>query len=286
MTSFKHPPKGYLQAEFPLPHNFQLMPTFSIDNAIVQNATYIPILMNDEGLVNPDTVNANPEHGSFAESDNVYCYKNSIVPKINFTMELSMMKGAIETDKIQFIKFYWMPVYVSFLNRLDASDSKTGTTVEAILELEHETVGKSAYPIWGTVDIGELDVKIHANATTALMGMTTNDVQENIVFDRSLFFDALQYYTNAPMLKKVIGTMKQGFITRDRPFRYHSSNFTNPMVKRINPYTFCGVLIYFPKAGDPESHVATGDVTNISHVRGNIKVRYDEWNSQFDQTSS
>ncbi len=283
---FKTIPKGYFQTEFPLPHNLNYIFDFGIETT-ASNATYIPIILNDEALVNADAVNVNPEHGSFAEADHAYCHKNSIIPRINFTLRAAMTFGAIETDGMRSMPFSWMPVYTSFLNRLEAEDSKTAVQVEDILELEHETVGKSCYPLWATTNLlnGGL-VELHATPTTPLMGLTTDAVHENIVFDKELFFDSLQYYTNAPMLKKVTGSMKTVTITRDRPYIYHSYNFTNPMVKRINPYTFCGVLCYTPLASNVESLVKASETTNISHLRVSAHIRYDEWNPHFDQTPS
>jgi len=284
---FKATPKGYLQQEHPLPHNMLNYFSLSVDDTLATNATYIPLILNDEGLVNADTVNVNPEHASFAESNNPYCYKKSIIPKINFTMQARLTKGAVETDKLRNLEFYWMPVYVSFLNRLEAEDSKTAVQIEDILELEHETVGKSAYPIWGNVNLPSAgSIGIHANATTALMGLTTDATTENIVFDRELFFDALQYYTNAPMLKKVVGSMHRVVLSRDRNYFYHSNNFTNPMVKRINDYTFCGILVFAEKAGSARQLVDGGDVTAIAHMIFQCHTRYDEWNSDFDQTAT
>ncbi len=284
---FKQIPKGYFKTEYPLPHNWQHVFSLGIDNATVENCTYVPILMNDLGLVSPDAVIANPEHGSYAESDDPYCHKNSIIPKISFSLKASLTKGAIETDAVRQIHFKWLPVYMSFLNRLDASDIKTGVSVENILEIEHETTGKSAYPLWSAVDLASASsVGIHASATTALMGMTGNATYESIAFDMDLFYDALQYYTNAPMLRKVIGRWNHGTVRRDKDYFYHSSNFTNPMVKRINEYTFCGVLVYAGKASGAEQLIGATDVTDIPHVAFIANVRYDEWNSEFDQTSS
>ncbi len=287
MGNFKPVPKGYLSAEHPLPHNFNQNFAFNLDSATSKNATYVPLILNDEGLVNADTVNVNPEHGSFAESNTPYCYKNSIIPKINLTIRASMSKGSIETDKLRNIKFSWMPVYISFLNRLEAEDSKTAVQIEDILELQHETVGKSCYPIWSGTNLDDTSlIGIHANATTALMGLTTNANMETVAFNKELFFDALQYYTNAPMLKKVTGKMRSVTLSRDRHYVYHSNNFTHPMVKRINNYTFCGILIHAGLEGSNDQQFPIGDLTAIVHMTFRVHVRYDEWNSEFDQTTS
>ncbi len=282
---YKQIPKGYFKTEYPLPHNFNLAFSLSLEN-VAKAATYVPLILNDEALVNADTVNANPEHGSFAESDDAYCYKNSIIPRMMVHITAKMALPAIETDSMRSCVFNWMPVYVSFLNRLDAKDSKTGVAVEAILELEHETVGKSAYPLWSGTDITGGNVGIHATPTTALMGLTGNANIENVVFDKNLFFDAMQYYTNAPMLKKVVGRMKRIFLNRDNMYTYHSDKFTNPIVKRINEYTFCGVLFSVPQSGSIDQVNSAGDTTAINHINFGVNVKYDEWNSEFDQTSS
>ncbi len=280
------PPKGYNAMDKPLPHNFNYKFGLNIDSGTTKGATYLPLILNDEGLVNADTVNVNPKHGSFAESNNPYCHQESIIPRMGVTIKATLSKIAIETDKIRQLNFSWMPVYTSFLNRLEAQDSKTSVQVEDILELQHETVGKSTYPIWG----GKLSlapaVGIHASATTAFMGMTTNANLELIAFDRELFFDALQYYTNAEMLKKVIGRTNNVTLTRDRNYFYHSNNFTHPTVKRINPYTFCGILFYSGKEGSTDQLLQVGDATSVDHIIVQAHIRYDEWNNSFDQTPS
>ncbi len=286
--AYKQVPKGYFKAEHPLPHNMRNRFELTIDDTVDKNCTYIPLILNDEGLVNADTVNVNPRHGSFAESNNPYCYHDSIIPKMMVNLKMMMTKGAIETDKMRHIIVNWAPVYVSFLNRLEAQDSKTAVQIEDIMELQHETVGKSVYPIWGGTKMAGADVLvgIHANATTALMGMTTNANLERVIWDKELFFDAMQYYTNAPMLQKVVGSIHKVVLNRDRMYQYFSGNFTHPMVKRINDYTFCGLLFYAPKTSDVEQLVIAGDSTAISHVNVSTHIRYDEWNSEFDQTTS
>ncbi len=283
---YKQTPKGYLRAEFPLPHTIVYHVSFNIDSG--PQTTYFPIILNDEALINADLVNVNPEHGSFADADHAYCHKNSIIPRISVNLRAKMTKGGVETDKLRSLIFNWMPIYTSFLNRLEAEDSKTAIQVEDILELEHETVGKSCYPLWDATKLGPPSgvVELHATPTTALMGLTTTAVQENIAWDKNLFFDALQYYTNAPMLRKVVGKMHRVQVTRDRSYKYSSNNFTNPMVKRINPYTFCGILMHVPSADSPEQLQIAADVTDIPHIQASCRIRYDEWNAEFDQTSS
>ncbi len=279
-------PRGYQKSDFPLPHQLEYKFGLGLDGTS-KESTYIPIIMNDRGLVNADLVNANPEHGSFSEEPSPYCYKGSIIPKVMFSLTMSMSKGAIETDKVRTIKVNWLPVYTSFLNRLTAEDSKSGNTVAEILELVSEAVGKSVVPIWSTVNMSAAGtVPVHSAATTALMGLTTDATHESTIFDDNIFYDAMQYYTNRNMLKKVIGKMHRVIVNRDRPYRYYSNRFTSPMVKRINDYTFCGVLVWTKKSGDVDQIPLAGDTTDINHVDCKCIVRYNEWNPEFDQTAT
>ncbi len=283
--AFKRPPRGYQRDDQPLPHNLKVKFSLGMET---KNETYVPLILNDEGLVNPDAVNVNPKHASFAESDNPYCYHGSIIPKMNITIKARLSKAGVETDKVQELEFYWMPVYTSFLNRLEAQDSKSAAQVEDILELQHETVGKSVYPIWsGTKLTGHAgDIKIHATPTTALMGLSTTDALESIAFSDNLFYDALQYYTNSSMLKKVIGRMHRVRVRQDKMYVYHSNNFTNSMVKRINDYTFCGILFDLPLGTDSRQLIEAGDTTDINHLHLSVFTRYEEWNNDFDQTAT
>ncbi len=284
--AFKRPPKGYLRDDQPLPHNFGVTFEMGMESGAGHEATYVPLILNDEALVNPDLVIANPRHGSFAEMDDAYCYHDSIIPKINLTIRAKMSKVAIETDAVRTLTFSWMPVYCAFLNRLDAADSKTGVSVEDILELTHETTGKSVQPIWSGNNLSGGVLGIHATPTVALMGLTGDAIIERVIFDKDLFYDALQFYTNAPMLRKCVGPMRRVTLKRDNRYFYHSNNFTHPMVKRVNDYTFCGILFSLPLVGTVEQMTNAGEVTAIDHMQIGVHCRYDEWNPDFDQTSS
>ncbi len=286
MAKFKRIPKGYFSSEYPLPHNYNIFGQLKLDSATSTNATYLPIIIGDEGLVNADLVIANPEHGSFAEVGYAHCYKNSIIDNMTIRIRVGITKGGVETDKVRSLDFYILPVYTSFLNRLEAADSKTGVSVEDILELTHETTGKSVSMIYGNANlVNSTTLGAHANATVPLLGMTTDRVLENIVFDQDLFWDAMQFYTNSSMLRKVIGRMMKFHITRDRTFQI-TLRGVKGMIKRINEYTFCGFMLFAAKEGDTESMFLVGDLTAIQHLTFSVDVRYDEWNSEFDQTSS
>ncbi len=283
--AYKRIPKNYNVTEYPLPHNFNVKFNLNLDDAATKYGTFVPILLSDEGLVNADLVIANPEHGSFAEVAYAHCYKNSIIDNLSIRFRAKLTKAAIETDKIQNITLYVLPIYTSFISRLEASDSKTGVSVEDILELTHETAGKSIQPIYAAKLTVGTTLAAHSDATVALMGMTTTRALETIIFDTALFYDALQFYTNSAMLKKVIGRMMKLTVGRDFP-KFMMFRGVKGIIKRINEYTLCGYHVFVGKAGTTEQMMAAGDVTSVDHITISFDVRYDEWNNQFDQTSS
>ncbi len=281
----KFPPRGYRRSEHPLPHNFGNV-TVLYGEDETKNSMIFTLLRTSEACLAPDTIEVNPEHASFGEDVGALIQKGSIVPRINLRIYANMTKDAIETDKMRTIKFNWMPIYISFLDSLEAEDSKTAVQIEDILELQHDTTNKDVYPLHSTVKLGGNHPLSNKNAVEVLgdYGLTTTAVQESVAFDKQLFFDALQYYTNSGMLKRVTGKMRTVTIGRDRPYVYHSNNFTNPSVKRGNPYTFCGILYHVPQGDSADQVFGSSDTTNITHLRVSTQVRFDEWNPDFDQT--
>ncbi len=200
-----------------------------------------------------------------------------------------LSKSAFATDGLRELKFNWMPIYTAFVDSLDAEDARTGVSVEDILELQHDVTNKDTYPLYANVKLDNgiavpLSTKPVAEAFADL-GLTTTAVIESTAWDKELFYDALSYYSNKGMLSKVVGPMHTHVVGLDKPYLYHSNNFTNPSVKRGNPYTFCGILFNLPQAQDGDQLHFTGETTPIAHLNISGRVRFDEWNPNFDQNA-
>ncbi len=284
----KIPPRGYRQEEHPLPHNFNNTFQLHLEDE-TKNSAYIPIFRTSELAINPETIEVNPSNAAFGEDPGPTIHNGSIVPRVNFRMSATLTKAAIETDKVRALLFNWMPVYTAFLSSLEAEDPRTAVQVEDILELQHDVTNKDTYPLNSSVNLSAAsDWPISTKPYTEVFGdwgLSVDLQYEGVAFDKELFFDAMQYYGNAGMLKKSVGPMKTIMVTRDRPYRYHSSNFTNPTVKRGNPYTFCGVLVHLPQANAADQLMLASDTTNITHLDISFHVRFDEWNPNFDQAA-
>ncbi len=246
-----------------------------------------PIIRCSEAAIDVENIEVNPRHANFAVDGGSIIHVGSIVPKINFTMRAAMSKGAIETDKLQSIIFQWFPIYISFLDTLEAADSKTGTDVEAILELQHDTTNKDTYPLYSGQKLTTADPLPLSSVPFAEgfadVGLTTNANLEAVAWDRDLFYDVFQYYTNAGMLQKTVGKMHSVILKRDKPYIYNSNNFTYPSVKRGNEYTACFIMVNVPQSPSDEQLFIGADTTAIPHVNFNVNIRYDEWNPQFEQ---
>ncbi len=287
MAKHQYPPRGYRQAEYPLPHNFGFNFALSAE-AATKDSTIVTLFHTREDAASAESIEVNPRNANFAEDGGAVIHNGSIIPKLNLTFSMRLTKIAEATDGIRALKVNWMPIYISFLNSLEAEDAKTAVQVEDILELQHAVDNKDTYPLNSSTKLDETgSISASTIPLTEVfgdLGLTTNLIPESVAFDKSLFYNALEYYTNQGMLKKVIGKMNTVVVTRDRPFLYHSNNFTYPSVKRGNPYTFCGILFNLPQAADYDQIVQASEVTAISHVQIAGNVRFSEWNATFDQS--
>ncbi len=285
----ERPPKGYSQMQHPLPHNFNYRFSLNAENVNVAS-TMVTLLRTSEVATGVSEIEVNPKNGAFAEDNGPLIHQDSIVPRMSISFTAALSKGAIETDAVRSLKLMWMPIYISFLNSLEAEDSKTAVQIEDILELTHNTDNKDVHPTFNgnnLIGFGGNQAVSTVAATEVFgdYGLSVNTVLEALTFDRELFFDALQYYTNSSMLKKVTGRMKTIILKRDYPYRYYSNRFTYPSVKRGNPYTFCGILFHLPQVGTADQIPLAGDTTDIPHVNVAMHVRYNEWNPEFDQSA-
>ncbi len=288
MAKHSYPPKGYNQLQYPLPHNFTYKFGLSLE-ASTKNSTICTLFRATKKCGTVEAIEVNPKNAAFAEDGGTAVHMGSIIPRTSINITAQMTKGAIETDKLRSIKFTWFPIYTAFLNTLEAQDDKTSVEVEDILELLHTVGDESVGPLFSNVDL--LDAGNHPLSSVGYAEgisdfvLTTNALMESVAFDKELFFDAMQYYGNAGMLKKVVGRMNNVTLTRDRMYRYSSNNFTHPTVKRGNPYMYCGIMFHIEQAGGDYQPVLAADTTVIDHVYFNVNVRFDEWHPLFDQAT-
>ncbi len=286
MAKHKYPPRGYNQFQYPLPHNFGYQCGLSAEGS-TKDSTIFTLFRASEAAVDVENIEVNPRHANFSEDGGTVIHMGSIIPKIQFHLKMMLSKVAIETDSVRSLIVRWWPIYISFLDSLEAEDDKTATQVEDLLELQHSTDNKDTFPLYTGTKLGNaatvpLSTVPYAEAF-ADQGLTGTQFIESVALVEHTLYDALQFYTNQGMLRKCLGKAHYVTLTRDRPYQYSSFNFTNPKVKRGNAYTYCGILIHVPQVDDNTQVMVPSETTAIDHVNVFMRVRYDEWNPLFEQ---
>ncbi len=173
------------------------------------------------------------------------------------------------------------------LNRLDAFDKKTGNDIETILELTHETTDEQCYPLWNSAKLYESHSinDYHADVP----GLTTTQQPEGVTFDLEMYFDALHYYTNKEMLRKMTSRMRNYRIAefaRILPIQDRvKSNYSNvlpSMCRFQHPYTGCYGLFHVPQGGTNNQLFPAATTTDIEHLTILGRVRFNEFNPDFN----
>ncbi len=289
------PPRNYSQEEFPLYHELDYR--FTLDgNDEAKNSALLSLARYTEGANAPDAIEVNPNHASYAEETGAICQPGSIIPRMTFQMDGLMNEALLETDKVKQIRFYWCPVYIAFLDSLTAIDNRVASTeIEDILELTHDATTHSTWPLFSGTDLASTAASgfgaqplSTVNKTEAYtnLSLTTDAKLESVSFDSDTLFDCLQFYSNAGMMRKVMGSWRSEILngSTSRMFHYYSNNYTHPAIKRMNEYTYCGVLVHLPVQHTVQQ-LPTPDITAGSGLEFHVKCKYPEWNHQFDQTA-
>lgn len=290
--AFRRPPKGYRKMEYPLPHNFEYH--FNLDFLdLTRDATMVTLFRGSETTNAADTIVANPAHPSFLEDTGPTVIMGSIIPKVMVSIKMNLPQVVIADNEFGSLVVNVMPLYFAFKDTLEAINSgPPETEVEEILEMQHAAVPKRTNPLWSGIDLSSnlnhpLSTVTDTDVATTDWLLTTDAKLESVAFDDKVYYDSLQYYSNAGMVRKVTGRKQSFVLRRDRTAHMFSNNFTYPMVKRINSYTYCGILIWTTTPGTTGSYGESGDwnPTDLDLVHFNVQVRFDEWNADFDQTT-
>ncbi len=185
---------------YPRIHDFEWGFGLSLEDE-TKNTTIVPIVMQDNAIVDYETINTNPENEDFS----VVAYPNtaqgSYVGKA-----MTSWWGIPFGLEVDIAKFMTMDIHTSMLNRLDAFNKSTGEDVETIIELTHETTDEQAYPAWANVKLFESHKVI--DYPVNVPGLTTTQQPESVAFNNETYYDAIHHYTNKEMIKQVTDRQK------------------------------------------------------------------------------
>jgi hypothetical protein len=264
------------QTWYPRPHADQLSWRMDVDGGEI--ATIVPIIMNDDGQGAPKSYKAHPENSSFTVYRGPNCYPESRINRLFARLRCSLTKHALETDKVPALRFGVMPIFTAFKKDLDAVDELTGAEVQDILGMQYETTDRQAYPLYDTTKLTEKQTGL-ATLHSHVPGLTTTQVLETVTFDIDDYYDALQYYTISDKLKAVQGGLKFFTLTRQHPTMEFDIKLRSK-VKRMNPYTFLGILVTIP-TGHRQITTLTETTGTDNHLEFNLDYSYHEWNADF-----
>ncbi len=267
---------------YPRIHNFNFGFGLSAEDA-TRASTIVPYLLQDNAIIDYETIKTNPENADFATVAYPNCAAGSYVPKIN--VGWTMFIPTADTEIISMV-VNTMKMGCAFLNRLDAFDKKTGDDIETILELTHETTDEQAYPLWNNVKLFEGAGTYDYDALVP--GLSGTQQPEGVAFDKEMFFDAMHYYTNKQMLKSVTSRMKT--YTISEPIVPHGRSRVTfsrtygipPACKFMNPYTFHGELFHVPQVGSLSQLHLAAETSAIEHLTVKGFIRFNEYNPDFN----
>ncbi len=275
--------------ENPLPHDYTF--AFGIDaddTAATKNSTIVPFAMQDNAIVDYETIKTNKENDDFAIVAKPHCAAGSYVPRCLVTWKAFIPDlGGVE---VNLMNVKYLPIHTAMLNRLDAFDKKTTEDIETILELTHETTDEQCYPLYNNVKLyqGHQVLDLPADMDVA---MTADTQIEGVAFDMEKFFDALHYYSNKEMLKTVTDRMMSFNLTRivgggplkSKVFSYIRKDMPS-ICKFMQPYTFYGGLFHIPQVSTVNQYHIAADTSAIEHLTILGRVRFNEFNPDFNHS--
>ncbi len=282
------PPPGFLTERYPLRHRMVYSTGFNALTSTM-NSSMFTFVKNYKSVNNPDTINVNPHHASFKVETGAICAPMSIIDRIKIIMHFTMTEDAI-ADGIKSIVIKYMPIFTVFGEKLDSVDSETTTTAKALLELTKDTVEEDITPLFTNVNMppsaGASNFVYPASTTNftevfGTMDLETDKQAESIAWDNKTFFDGLKYYTNKGAIQSMVGKQRTVRLNDTRPTKSIFINkFVPRAVRRIQPYSFFGMLIHMPLDSEFEQPYYSGLLTtNKAYVGVKAIIQYDEWNS-------
>ncbi len=267
--------------EYPQPHSIDLSMLFELDNAAI-DSTIIPWCLYDEGQGNPTALETNPRNASFAVTTKPNCFVNSRIDQILGSITFAMTSKALD-DNIPAIKVAFMPIKMAFIEDYTADDELSGLAVQEIVEMQTESTDRQGFPLY-TGSANKIVEKFAGGATlhADMDGLTTTQVIEGVAFNVGTWYNSIHFQTNAGKIKSVTRGLKWITLTQTRPVAKVKIAIDSK-TKRMNEFTFFGVLIHCPILGGIHQIPSAGDITAATnYVSVDTFCRYNEWNHDFN----
>ncbi len=269
------------QKWWPQPHDIKGSVSFEFDDATIDD-TIVPIAFYDEGLGAPSSKETNPENAAFAVIANEpNCFVGSRINQIFAEFRVSVSKDFIE-DMIPALRMALMPIHCAFLEDYTAVDEVSTITVAQVLELQTETTDRQGGPLY----VAATDMPEKAT-NSALMGTNTPFLDtdlglEAVAFSSNQYYTAISHHTTSGKIRACSGGLRWFTMSAQVPFKRFRYGIV-PKVKAMNPFTYYGMLVHAPIAGDLSQLPALAELTVATdYVHVDWNIRYNEWNPEFN----
>ncbi len=263
------------------PHSIRREVSFELDDATL-DTTIMPIAFYDEGLGSPTAQETHPENAAFVvPAHKANCFINSRINIVISKIRFSLTSKALD-ENLPAVMCGFMPIHMAFIDDYTAIDELSTLEVQDVLEMQTESTDNQGGPLYvaaadlptGTAGISVYDTNTPFLDTTASL--------EGVAFDPVLYYDMLHFMTNSGKLKVAQSGLKWFTLTPNRPVREFEIHI-RPKVKRMNKFTYFGILVDVPITGRGNQVIHAGDITAATqYVTVRQRSRYSEWNQDFN----
>ncbi len=262
---------------YPRPHVLDNSFNLSI-NVAGKDSTIYPLIIQDEGLGTPSGYSSNPQNAAFAEAATPNCYPDSRINSIMARFRIALTKGCVHTDLIEEMNIVVIPIFMSFKENYTAIDEVSSEEVQDSLEMQYESTDRQGYPLYNATDLTGDNLSL----SNDVPGLTGGNTIEGITFLLDNLYNTLQYRTISGKTSASIGKIQILTIKRRQHKIYNLKIRLTDKVKRMNPFTFCGVLFHIPAQQLSQQIGNIADDSAIDHINIAVESRYLERNENFD----
>ncbi len=288
------PPRGFVAERYPLRHKFQYGFGLNVLNGAL-GATICTIVKGskDTGMTKANAIEVNPHNSLFLQETGALCHQMSILEKIKISMHFTLTEDAI-TDGCKSMTVKYMPIFVSFPEKLASTDAETGFTAASVLELVGDATNEDVTPLFtnnacpqGAGVSGTTHPMSTVNDTEVFgdMNLTGDTTMEPVTWDNDLFYNAVKFFTNKGAIRSMVGQQRDIRLTDRSPTKHVFINkFVPGAVRRIVSHSYFGMLFLLPQDNDYEQSFYSGATTDAKpHVGIKMLTTYHEWNSDHIQ---
>ncbi len=263
------------------PHELRYGFAFELDDATL-DSTICPIAFYDEGMGAPTALETHPENAAFAVITNqANCFINSRINLVLANIRFNLTSKALD-ENVPTIRIGIMPIHMAFIDDYTAIDELSALEVQDVLEMQTESTDNQGGPLYvAATDLPE------ATASEALLATTTPFLDtdtglEAVAFNTTQYYNMMHFMTNSGKLKVAQSGLRWFNLNANTPVRSFDIRIV-PKVKRMNKFTYFGLLVHCPINTSLDQDAKAGDITAATqYVHVSMRARYSEWNQNFN----